>query len=325
MKVVVAEAYLIPHREQLERLSPPGTDFSWHSAFDESSVTADLADADVLIGSVFTPAMAAAAPRLRLVQVAGAGTNGIDLAALPDGATCANTFHHGRSIGEYVVSALILLNRRLLDQDRVLRHGEWLTPKHSASFGQPSTLDGQTVGFVGFGHIGTSAWQLLRPFGMRAVAVTGSGKGDPAEHGLAWLGSVDRLADLLAESDAVVLSAPLNEQTTGLIGAGELAAMKSSALLVNVGRGPLVDQQALFEALRDGVIAGAAIDVWYRYPDADGQAQPADFAFADLDNVLMTPHVSGVTSETFRLRTEEIAENLGRVAAGEAPLNVVTQ
>ncbi|WP_313885631.1 NAD(P)-dependent oxidoreductase [Fodinicola feengrottensis] len=188
---------------------------------------------------------------------------------------------------------------------------------------QPSTLDGQTVGFVGFGHIGVSSWRFLRAFGMRGIAVTGRGKGDPAEYGLDWLGGVDRLADLLSESDAVVLSAPLNEQTTGMIGPAELAGMRRCAVLVNVGRGPLVDERGLYEALRDGVIAGAAIDVWYHYPGLDLRAQPSDFPFRDLRNVLMSPHISGVTAATFRSRTAEIAANLRRVAAGEAPRNQV--
>ncbi|WP_163505672.1 2-hydroxyacid dehydrogenase [Fodinicola acaciae] len=316
MKVVVAEPYLLPHRDLLISKAPPGTEFSWSEQ--------DLSGVEVYIGSVFTAEMAASADRLRLVQVAGAGTNGVDFSALPADALCANTFHHGASIGEYVVAALILLARRIPEQDRALRDGRWLSPKLPGGLPQPSTLDGRTVGFVGFGHIGVSAWRFLRELGMRAVAVTGSGKADPVAYGLDWLGATDRLTDLLAESDAVVVSAPLNEQTTGMIGAAELAAMKPSAILVNVGRGPLIDERALYEALRDDVIAGAAIDVWYRYPGVDGQAKPSVFPFQDLGNVLMTPHVSGVTSDTFRARIGDIAENLRRLSQGEALLNVVS-
>lgn len=316
MKVVVAEPYLLPHRDLLISQAPPGTEFSWSGS--------DLAGVDVYVGSVFTKEMAAAADRLRLVQVAGAGTNGVDFSALPADAVCANTFQHGSSIGEYVVAALVLLARRIPEQDKALRDGRWLTPKHPGGLTQPSTLDGQTVGFVGFGHIGVSSWRFLREFGMRAVAVTGSGKGDPDAYGLAWLGATDRLTDLLVESDAVVLSAPLNEQTASMIGAAELAAMKRSAVLVNVGRGPLVDEQALYEALRDGVIAGAAIDVWYHYPADDGRARPSRFPFQELGNVLMTPHVSGVTADTFRARIGDIADNLARLTRGEPLLNVVS-
>ena len=115
MLVVVAEPYLLPHRDLLISKSPPDTEFCWTGS--------DVSGADVYIGSVFTSAMGAAADRLRLVQVAGAGTNGVDISALPPDAVCANTFQHGPSIGEYVVAALVMLARRIPEQDRALRSG----------------------------------------------------------------------------------------------------------------------------------------------------------------------------------------------------------
>jgi phosphoglycerate dehydrogenase-like enzyme len=129
VRVVVAEPYLLPHRDLLISQAPPGTDFSWSGS--------DLADVDVYVGSVFTKEMAASASRLRLVQVAGAGTNGVDFSALPADAVCANTFQHGPSIGEYVVAALVLLARRIPEQDKALRDGRWLTPKHPGGLGHP--------------------------------------------------------------------------------------------------------------------------------------------------------------------------------------------
>jgi phosphoglycerate dehydrogenase-like enzyme len=108
------------------------------------------------------------------------------------------------------------------------------------------------------------------------------------------------------------------------VGTRELDALGPDGLLVNVARGPVVDEKALFAALESRSIAGAAVDVWYRYPGSDGVGEPASLPFGDLDNVLMTPHSSGVTSETFVGRAIEIADNISRLAAGESIRNVVT-
>jgi phosphoglycerate dehydrogenase-like enzyme len=121
----------------------------------------------------------------------------------------------------------------------------------------------------------------------------------------------------------VVLALPLSAETTGIIGASELAAMKPSAFLINVARGDVVDETALYNALRDRTIAGAAIDVWYRYPGADGTGMPANLPFHELPNVIMTPHIAGSTEPTFFYRWELINENLRRIGTGEPFVNVV--
>jgi phosphoglycerate dehydrogenase-like enzyme len=143
--------------------------------------------------------------------------------------------------------------------------------------------------------------------------------------GLDWIGQPERLPALLAESDAVVLSLPLSADTEGMIGAAELRAMKPSAVLVNVGRGRVVAEQPLYEALRDRAIAGAAIDVWYSYPTAGNAAEPSRYAFGDLDNVLLTPHISALTADTYRARVRDIAANISRLAAGEPLENLVVR
>ncbi len=199
----------------------------------------------------------------------------------------------------------------------------WDSPAYDPSVPWPDALDGATVGFVGFGHIGARAWQRFDVFGARGVAVTRRGGIDATANGLAWAAGIAELGALLAESDAVVVSTPLTPATTGLIGAPELAAMRDTALLVNVGRGPVVDQDALYAALRDGVIGGAAIDVWYDYPAAGAESAPSPHPFHELDNVLMTPHSSGLTRQTFTRRVHDIAANIGRLAAGEPLRNVV--
>lgn len=323
LTVVVADPHLPPLRERFEADLPASTVVRWVDPADDDAVTAALGDADVLVSGGCTAEMAAAGKRLRLVHSAGAGVDRIDIGALPPGTLVANTFHHEDSIAEYVVAATVLLSRGLLRQDRALRAGTWDSPAHSPGTPYPDALSDLTVGFVGFGHIGARTWQRFRAFGAQGVAVTRRGDVDAVTERLAWSGTVDDIGTLMETADVVVVSAPLTAETEGLVGAAELARMGPSALLVNVGRGPVVDEDALYAALRDGTIGGAAIDVWYRYPTAGATGSPSRHPFHELPNVLMTPHSSGLTRQTFARRAADITANIRRLAAGEGLHSVV--
>jgi phosphoglycerate dehydrogenase-like enzyme len=323
LRVVVADANLVPHKGLFETNLPEGTVVSWHDKFEEAAVAADLAGAHVFVGPNFTPAMGEAADALRLVHVAGAGYDGINPDALPPGVLCANTFHHEQSIAEYVAAATIVVRRQLHFQDRELRIGHWASSVYEPQRGQPSTLENATIGIVGYGHIGSRTWQLMRAFGASGVAVTRRPV-DASREGLTWVGGSDALNRLLAESDVVVLCLPLLPQTRHLIGGEQLRAMKDGAVLVNVSRGPLVDQEALYNALREKRIGGAVLDVWYDYPKPGARAEPAQYPFAELENVFMTPHISGVTRQTFEGRVRDVTANIGRLRASEVLRNLVT-
>jgi phosphoglycerate dehydrogenase-like enzyme len=318
MKIVVADANLVPHRERLEAMVPPDSEVHWYPG---GAPLDQLHDADVYVGSRFSVEMAAAAEKLRLIQVAGAGTDKIDFDALAPEVLVANTFHHERSIAEYVVAAAVMLRRDFLAQDRQLRSGTWATSVYDPAIPQPPALGDARIGFVGFGHIGRHAWSLFRAFGCTGTAVTGSGR--VPDCGLLWAGDTGELDRLLTDSDVAVLSAPLTEHTIAMIGSEQLRLLGPDSVLINVGRGPLVQEQALYDALSGGVIRAAAIDVWYRYPSIDGVSAPSDFPFAEPPNILMTPHSSGVTQDTFAGRADDIAANIGRLHSGDPLCNVM--
>ena len=141
--------------------------------------------------------------------------------------------------------------------------------------------------------------------------------------GLVELHGPDRLRDVLARADYVAVTASLSAETRGLIGPRELAAMKPTAMLINVARAEIVDEDALYRALAERSIAGAALDVWYRYPTAAGPTLPATRPFHALPNVIMTPHVSGWTEGMLEARATLIAGNIARAAQGEPPLNLI--
>ncbi|WP_111511471.1 2-hydroxyacid dehydrogenase [Mycobacterium kyogaense] len=319
MKIVVADQNLLPHRERFEAMAPEGSDIRWLT---DGVPDAELRTAEVYVGSRFTAEMARTAEKLRLIHVAGAGTDKVEFAALSPEILVANTFHHERSIAEYVVGAAVMLRRGFLAQDRALRDGVWATSVYDRTIPQAPTLGGARMGFVGFGHIGMRSWDLLRAFGCTGAAVTGSGSVSPDSR-LQWAGDVTALGRLMRESDVVVVSAPLNSDTIGMIGAAELAALGPDGVLINVGRGPLVQEQALYEALANGGIAAAAIDVWYRYPTGQMPCAPSDLPFGDLPNMLVTPHSSGVTTDTFAGRVGDVAANIGRLQRDEPLRNLV--
>ncbi|MGW2330911.1 2-hydroxyacid dehydrogenase [Streptomyces sp. NPDC001700] len=323
LTVVVADANLHPLRAEFEAALPAGTAVSWPDPRDAGAVEAAVAAADVLVAGQCTARTAARATRLRLVHTAGAGTDKIDLTALPPGTQVANTFHHEDAIAEYAVASAILLRRGFLRQHDALRRAVWDSPAHDPRSPWMDSLSAATVGFVGFGHIGARCWQRFRAFGASGVAVTRRGEVDAAAEGLTWAATTDELGALLAASDVVVVSAPLTPQTTGLIGEAELSRMGPSTVLVHVGRGPVVDEDALYRALSTHTIGAAALDVWYRYPASGHAGAPSEHPFETLDNVLMTPHSSGLTRQTFIGRAADITANIGRLATGAPLHNVV--
>jgi phosphoglycerate dehydrogenase-like enzyme len=323
MKIVVTDPNLIPHRARFEAAVPSDATVRWLAGVEPEILLDELRDAEVCVGGRFTAAMAGAAEKLRLVHAGGAGTDKVAFAALSPDVLVANTFHHEQSIAEFVIAAAVLLRRDFLVQDRALRGDVWATSVYNPVIPQPGTLRDARVGFVGFGHIGQCAWNLFRAFSSTAAAVTGSGRVDAAEFGLEWAGDGTALNRLLRESDVVVVSAPLNALTTGMIGAEQLQALGPDGVLINVGRGPLVQERPLYDALLAGAIRGAAIDVWYSYPGPDGRGAPSELPFGELSRVLMTPHSSGITRDTFLGRVDEIAANIGRLQRGEPLRNVL--
>ncbi|SDT45661.1 NAD(P)-dependent oxidoreductase [Microlunatus soli] len=321
--VVITDGNLLPLADILQQRLGDSAELRWPT--DRAETLAAIADADAIVGGAFDTELAAAAPRLRLVQVSGAGTNGVDRAALRPGIALANTYHHQDAMAEYAVWAAIDLRRGLSGADRQLRAGRWASPAQDPALPLPVGLAGARIGLYGFGHVGERAWRAFASFGSTGAAVTGRGAVRAAEHGLEWAGGVDQLGRLCEESDILLVSAPLTAETTGAIGPAELAALGPDGIMINVARGPVVQETALYEALRDGRLGAAAIDVWYHYPPTVGATtMPADAPFNELHNVLLTPHISGVVRATFEARIGDIATNLLALRDG-APLINLTE
>jgi phosphoglycerate dehydrogenase-like enzyme len=253
------------------------------------------------------------------LQISGAGYDQVALAALPAGCTLCNVFEHETGMAEYVMLGMLEWTIGLRAMDRRLRRGDWLGSFYKPDF--HGELAGKTLGIVGYGHIGSEVARRARAFDMRVGAITRTPRRSDL---LDWAAPMAELDARLPECDFALLACPLNDETRGLIDRRRLALMKPSAVLINVARGDVADEGALYEALRDKTIAGAILDVWYVYPSAgNAEPLPGNRPFHELDNVIMSPHASGCTDKLLDRRWSVMAENLERFAAGQDLRNVV--
>jgi len=291
---------------------------------DEAGIVGKLGDVDVLVTMAFTREMGAAARRLKLVQVPGAGLERIDRAALPAGTALANAYGHEAGIAEYVLGAMLTLTRDFARLDAALRRGAWESQWAVGAAPPPPwpELAGKTLGILGYGHIGQALARRARAFDMAICAIRRD-VARSAQDGLALLGGLEILDEVLRRSDYLAITMPATAATRGLIGEAQLRAMKPTAVLVNVARAEIVDEAALYRALAARAIAAAALDVWYRYPTDAAPTLPARQLFHTLPNVLMTPHVSGWTEGMLQARARLIAENIRRTTRGEPPENLI--
>ena len=278
------------------------------------------AEADVVVGVRFDDSVPTP-KRLSLFLVPGAGYDMVNLSLLPPGTMVCNCFGHEQAIAEYVMAALLARYVPLADADSRLRRGDW---RYRAA-----TLDtiheelgGRTLGLLGFGHIGKAIAARAKPFGLRTHIANRSAVPESALVDKYF--SLKDLGRFWPSTDFIVVSLPHTTETTGIVNAGAFAAMRPDAVVVNVGRGPLIDQQAMFDALSSRRIGGAIIDTWYQYPTpTDKNVLPATLPFHTLDNIVMTPHMSGWTRGTIQRRQQTMAGNIRRRFAGEPCENVV--
>lgn len=277
-----------------------------------------LQDADAIISMDWRAAPPA--PHLKLLHLPGAGWDAIDFDAVPPTASVCNAYGHEVSIAEYVMATILEMTIGVRKLDAGLRRNDWtgwwrVGPLHGY-------VHGKTVGIVGYGRIGREVARRARAFGMNVIAVSRTARG--ADEFVERVDDMGGFDVLMHTSDFIVIGLPLDEATRGVIDARALALMKPTAVIINPSRGPLIDEEALYNALSERRIGGAVIDVWYRYPEpGESQGPPSRFPFHELGNIIMTPHASAWTMHQIQQRCAVITENLERLARGEALVNVV--
>ncbi|MBT2248315.1 hydroxyacid dehydrogenase [Arthrobacter sp. BHU FT2] len=324
LQVVVTDP-IISRFEDTLRTDGGAHHWDMAAAWSPERRAAALARADVVVCSALPPHEAETAANARLVHVTGAGYDKISFPHLAPGVVVANTFHHARPIAEHVLMLTLMLSRNVVRADRELRKGTWRTIATDSTVPFHPVLGDLVMGVVGLGSIGAEVARVAAAMGMTVRAIRRNPAAPlPGGVSLDWVGGAADLHQLLAGSDVVVVTVPLDGETRGLIGTAELAAMKPSAFLVNVARGAVVDQAALYTALQQRTIAGAGLDVWWGVP-ADGVVPPAEWPFAELDNAVLTPHHSGHARQTFERRARDIAANISRLSRGRELHNIIRE
>ncbi|HET6522274.1 MAG TPA: NAD(P)-dependent oxidoreductase, partial [Geminicoccaceae bacterium] len=216
------------------------------------------------------------------------------------------------SVAEHALALMLAVAKRVVPADRAVRGGDFDYRYRAGSF----ELTGKTLGVVGWGRIGRRTAAMARAaFGMAVLVYSASA--DAAALAAEGARRVDRLAELLAAADVVSLHAPLRPDTRGLIGAAEIALMRPDAILVNTGRGAVVDEAALAAALREGRIAGAGLDVFGTEPP------PPDHPLLGLPNAVLSPHMAGSSREALERTAAMVADGMVDALAGRRPEHLV--
>jgi phosphoglycerate dehydrogenase-like enzyme len=303
--------------EHVEALRTEFPQHVFRHATDDRTALGLIGDADVAFSAQVRPDQLAAARHLKWIHSPAAGVGSMLFPAMIE-APVLMTNSRGLSAGtiaEHVVAVTLALFRQLHVAVRYQAKREWAQD----IIGAPPAnrmLAGARVLVVGLGSIGTAVAERMGALGARVSGVRRRAAA-PAPREVTRVGSPGQLREMLAEADVVVVAAPQTTETRGLIGAAELHAMRANAILVNVSRGKLVDEEALVAALRSATIGGAALDVFTHEPLS------ADSPLWDMANVLITPHTSGFRSDHWDAATALFADNLRRFERGEPLLSVV--
>jgi phosphoglycerate dehydrogenase-like enzyme len=278
---------------------------------DEDELAERLGDFDVVMAlrerTAYPRSLLEKLPNLKMLTTAGMGNAAIDVQACTDlGILLCGTQGSSRATMELTWALILGLMRNIPREYQATRSGKW---QETAGLG----LDGKTIGIIGLGNIGGQMAEVARAFHMRIIAWSQNLTEQRAEECGAMLVTKQ---ELLEQADIATIHLRLSDRTRGLIGASDLARMKSNAFLINSSRGPIVDESALIDVLRRGAIRGAGLDVF------DQEPLPANHPFLSLDNVLLTPHLGYVTYETYRNFYGQTIENVAGLIDG-APQRII--
>jgi phosphoglycerate dehydrogenase-like enzyme len=304
--------------QQLEKLRSVSPELEIVREVDAERAREALRDAEILC-TYKLPGPLEEARALRWIQLVSAGAEHLFEAGIADMDVEVTTVSgiHGPAMAEYALCMMVMLARRLPQILRESAQRQWRPSRARTYYGDE--LRGKTLGIVGFGKVGQQAASVARCMGMNVLGFrrTPAAQAEPGGLAEELFSGREGLLRMLPRCDFLLLVAPLTAATRGLIGEEELRAMKPTAHLINVARGQLVDEPAVVRALREGWIAGAALDVFSTEP------LPADSELWDLPNVIITPHMSGDFIEYLDRAAEVFEENLRRYLAGEPRINVL--
>jgi phosphoglycerate dehydrogenase-like enzyme len=283
------------------------------------------ADYHILVTGRPTEEQLTASPNLYAVVIPWAGVVEETLKLMLEYPYIAvyNLHHNASATAETALMLLLTAAKQILPIERRFREHDW-TPRYGPS--TAVSLYGKTILILGFGHVGQHVARACQGMGMKIIAVRRDTSALTPEDIQAEVHPPEDLHTLLPQTNALMVTLPLTSETEGMIGEEELNLLPPNAILVNVGRGPVVDQEALYQALKEGQLHSAGIDVWYNYPQDEeswSHTPPADFPFHELENIVMSPHRGGGAMDVEILRMRHLAHLLNAAANSEPLSNQV--
>ena len=280
---------------------------------------------EILVNGRPTPQELSASPHLHTVIIPWAGVPDVTAQRLHESPHIQlhNLHHNAPIVAEGMLMLLLGVARLAVPFDRVLRQGDW-RPRYQKP-APAQLLAGKTAVILGYGAIGQRLAQLCHALGMIVHATRRSISSPMTENGIV-IHPAETLHNLLPQANALLICLPHTPETDGLLGAAELALLPPRAILVNAGRAAIVNEAALYEALASGQLHGAGLDVWYNYPQDEAARErtfPGERPFHQLENVLLSPHRTGLVAETEPLRLAALAELLNAAAEGNPLPNAI--
>jgi len=304
--------FVFPPHPEIEKivrpLVPRGFEIVFVDAGNAAQITEHLADTDFLICVHLNATQLAGAPLLKMVQLQGVGYDGIDRAALKARGIplCMTVQGTIGGVAEHTILMILALYKRLLEADQSVRDGRWL--QNSLRF-RCYLLEGKTLGLIGLGRIGREVVKKARGFDVKVVYYDIVRQPADVEKKLGV--TYFPLDDLLRTSDIVSVHVPLTAQTKKTLGAREFGLMKPASVFINTSRGPIMDEGALYQALKEQRILGAGLDVF------DPEPPKPDNPLLKLDNVVLSPHMATGTRDSMAQKAAAAFENFQRFLRGE--------
>jgi phosphoglycerate dehydrogenase-like enzyme len=306
--------YLCPHHNVLIPIN-----------YDEEYLLKNIENMNVILGDYVSERMLKKG-NIELIQVHQAGIEKLDLDIIKKyNVSLCNSHSNSLAVAEFAVALILSIAKKIPYHDKLLREGNWNREssfeKNNFSSNFSSELYSKTIGFIGYGNIGKKISELLNGFKCKKMAIVKNKNKNYRE--LDFIGNSKDINYVLENSDYVIVAVPLTDETKRMLNNYNLIKMKKSAYLINISRGEIVEEEALYNILKNNFIAGAAIDAWYNYPEKNEKIYPYnDLPFNELDNIIMSPHRADLIYDKNTYLKDAI-DNIIRFGNGEELRNII--
>ena len=323
MKVLSMSRFTDEEQQSIRNQLEKSAEIKFFHDLNDNQKDLALSEADIVMGGRLSDEQLEKAKNLKMQQTGGTGVDRHNIQFFnKNNIILCNNHAHSIIIAEYAFSMLNAASKEFIANDALLRKGDWSPRKYPSV-----TLFDKKLLFVGFGKIASHIKEMCEPFKMKFLAIK---RTEFCEDTDVEIFLPDRKIAAIQQADFIVNTLPKTENTIDFISKDEFAVMKPSTILINVGRGGTINEEAMYIALKEKKIKGAAIDVWYNYPKSRGPTIeepeivfPSSFPFQDLKNIIMTAHRAWVTDYSWSGITSSIVENVNRFIRGETPENIV--